>query len=313
MRPQIVDGVTMMALVLAASNGVILAQSPQEIFRSSKCVLFDIGCGEEAKPAAQIAQSAKPQKPPATKPKPQNTAVVPSDLAANARVRDERTETANPPKPTNAAAGASGKLAMRYRVEKEFGGGDWRAVDPDTVFRSGDRIRLAVEANANAFLYVVSEGSSGRGQLIYPYRNASETSYAVEPFKTYIVPNPKEGYFRFDDQAGNEKLFVVLSRSREASLDRFLPAVQDQKTPAPSTPKRDDREWRLARSDQGVEPAVLSQLRTDLGASRDLVMERVEEPAEDQTGAVAQTISYIASQDTSEDARVIVEVTLSHR
>jgi hypothetical protein len=299
-----------MALALVTSNVAALAQSPQEIFRSSKCVLFDIGCGEEAAAPAQTAQSAKPRKPQATRP--QNT-VAPSELAASSRVREERTEASMPAKPANAVAGANGKLAMRYRVEKDFGGGDWRAVDPDTVFLSGDRIRLAVEANANAFLYVVSEGSSGRGQLIYPYRNASETSYAVEPFKTYIVPNPKEGYFRFDDQAGNEKLFVVLSRSREASLDRFLPNVRDEEAPAPSKPKNDDREWRLARSDQGVEPAVLSQLRTDIGASRDLVMERVEEPLDDQTGAVAQTISYIASQDTSEDARVIVEVTLSHR
>ena len=52
-------------------------------------------------------------------------------------------------------------LGLRYAMMKRDASGNYVEVDPDTSFRSGDRIRIKVDANTSGYLYVVTQGSSG--------------------------------------------------------------------------------------------------------------------------------------------------------
>ncbi|HYM12138.1 MAG TPA: hypothetical protein VEU62_15490, partial [Bryobacterales bacterium] len=46
-------------------------------------------------------------------------------------------------------------LGLRYSILKQASDGRAAEVDPDRVFQSGDRIRLSIEANDTAHLYIV--------------------------------------------------------------------------------------------------------------------------------------------------------------
>ena len=107
---------------------------------------------------------------------------------------------------------ASGPLGMRYSVLKRNAAGEYQEVDADTVFHSGDRIRLEAQANSTGYLYVVAQGSSGNWQVLFPSREVSNGSNQVHRGETRMVPAGNQGQFVFDEQPGTEKLFFVLSR-----------------------------------------------------------------------------------------------------
>ena len=47
-------------------------------------------------------------------------------------------------------------LGLRYSILKQVRNNQAEEVDPDTIFHSGDRIRLSLESNDSGYLYVVS-------------------------------------------------------------------------------------------------------------------------------------------------------------
>ena len=123
---------------------------------------------------------------------------------------------------------AAGPLGIRYSVLKRNAAGVYQEVDVDSTFHSGDRIRLEAQANTTGYLYVVAQGSSGAWQVLFPSREVAGGSNQVNRGETRLVPGGNAGQFVFDEQAGTEKLFFVLSRQPEASLDKLIYAVGRQ-------------------------------------------------------------------------------------
>jgi hypothetical protein len=105
-------------------------------------------------------------------------------------------------------------LGLRYAVLKRDASGQYQEVDPDSSFRSGDRIRLHVDANTSGYLYVVMQGSSGTWKLLFPSAEVAGGSNLVRKGESRQIPSGDRGQFVFDEQAGNEKLFIVLQGSR---------------------------------------------------------------------------------------------------
>ena len=52
-------------------------------------------------------------------------------------------------------------LGLRYSLLLSRANDPYREVDAATAFRSGDRLKVTIEANDDAYLYVISRGSSG--------------------------------------------------------------------------------------------------------------------------------------------------------
>lgn len=113
------------------------------------------------------------------------------------------------PRPTAPVAASSSKPRYRglsYWIERQGVGGSQR-VTASTVFRSGDHIRLNVKSSMAGYLYAVAQGSSGRSHVIYP---GGGNDVQVEPGHTYAIPS--SGDIVFDDQAGNEVVWLFLSQ-----------------------------------------------------------------------------------------------------
>jgi hypothetical protein len=186
---------------------------------------------------------------------------------------------------------ASVPLGLRYAVMKRDAGGQYNEVDPDTSFHSGDRIRLHVDANTSGYLYVVMQGSSGTWKLLFPSAEVAGGSNLVHKGESRQIPSGDRGQFVFDEQAGNEKLFIVLTRQPEPDLDKLIYSMG-------GTPGAKDRSLVAQAS---VSDNVVSKLRTQ---SRDLVFEKVD---------ASENAAYVVNPSTAPDARLVVDVALKHK
>lgn len=195
---------------------------------------------------------------------------------------------------------ASIPLGLRYAVLKRDANGQYNEIDPDTNFRSGDRIRLKVDANTSGYLYVVMQGSSGTWKLLFPSAEVAGGSNLVRKGESRQIPSGERGQFVFDEQAGNEKLFIVLTRQPEPDLDKLIYSMG-------GTPAKDGSRSLVAQASLGDD--VVSKLRSQM-ASRDLVFEKVDSASAD--GKI-ENAAYVVNPSTAPDARLVVDVALKHK
>lgn len=202
-----------------------------------------------------------------------------------------------------ATSATSGPLGLRYAVLKRDASGVYREVDPDTTFRTGDSIRLEVESNINGYLYVVTQGTSGQWQLLFPRPEVAGGSNRVQPHVKVNVPGDK-GAWKFDEHAGTEKLFVVLARQPEPDLDKLIYAISG------TGGGNGAREALLAQAT--IRDDVVSHLRDQMLA-RDLVFEKVDEDTTDAAPVKNENAAYVVNVSNAPDARVVKDFALQHR
>ena len=165
---------------------------------------------------------------------------------------------------------ASGvRLGLRYTVLKRVEG-EMVAVAPDATFRAGDRIQISVEANDNGYLYIVHQGSSGTWKPLFPSAEIEDGNNRVEKGRTYIMPPGSRFYF--DEQAGEEKLFLILSRQPEADLEKIIYSLQ-----APAAAPEPARKLYASAAMAADRRRMVGRLRNVY--ARDLVIEKVDDDA----------------------------------
>ena len=199
---------------------------------------------------------------------------------------------------------ASVPLGLRYSVLKRDSAGTFQEVDPDTIFHSGDRIRIRVEANTSGYLYVVTQGTSGMWKPLFPSAEVAAGSNRVDKGDSRMIPSGDSGQFVFNEQGGVEKLFLVLTRQPETDLDKLIYSMGGTKD---GDPGKD----RLLMAQASVQDDVVSKLRAQL-ASRDLVFEKVDS-ASAQTGGRIENAAYVVNPSTAPDARLVVDLALKHK
>ncbi len=206
-------------------------------------------------------------------------------------VRTAATKTAISTKP------AEVPLGLRYTLLKRAGP-DTVEIPPSAVFRTGDRIQLGVEANDNAYLYIVHQGSSGKWQVMFPSAGVAAGNNRLEKGKRYIVP---EGYaMTFQGEPGMEKLFLVLSRQPEPDLDNLIYSLQNG-APRPPAPT-------LMASARPIENTVVDNIRRTY--ARDLVIEKIVDEA---PGPKVENAVYVVNPTGRQDSRVVTDIELTHR
>jgi hypothetical protein len=103
-----------------------------------------------------------------------------------------------------------GEDGPKLRVKIDGSDVFWTAerVGTDTVFRKGDRVRIAIESSVSGYLYVVnselySTGSVGRPLLIFPLYEEEDNS--IEPGMLIDIPDKAEDYpyFKLDPEEAN--------------------------------------------------------------------------------------------------------------
>ena len=202
--------------------------------------------------------------------------------------------------------GSRPALGLRYTMLKKTGD-EAVEVDAETVFHAGDRIRIAVEANDDGYLYVVNQGSSGTWKLLFPSPEIKNGDNHVQKRVRYEIPS---GYtFTFDEQAGAEKLFIVLSRQPEPDLESLIyslghgaPGHGDKdKDKAVEKPK-------VMMASAAFSDDVIGRLRT--AYARDLIVEKVDD---EQPGPKREKAVYAVNPSGSADSRVVADITLKHQ
>ncbi|MGH9720243.1 MAG: DUF4384 domain-containing protein [Bryobacteraceae bacterium] len=196
----------------------------------------------------------------------------------------------NPARAQNAAATAT--LGLRYSLLKMLPDGAFAEVDPYASFRDGDAVRVGVEANQSGYLYVIHRGTSDTWYLMI------DSVVPVEKGKRYEVPG--NGLFRFRGQPGIEKLFLVLSRAPEPSIESVIHSLQKQTAAPGSKPARRPD---LRITNVPLDDSLLMGLRQ--ASARDLIFEKTADGSTEKA-------FYVVNQSSDGGSRVVVDINLRH-
>jgi hypothetical protein len=284
--------------LLAAAAGMAQTAPPNGKKLSARELFY----AETAPPAA-----AKPAAAAKAAPRPAPAKPAPVEQAA-------RPDTPPPARttivPVSYSASTEKPLGLRYSFLRDAGGNEYREVDPDTVFRSGDRIRVAAQSNGEGYLYIVMKGTSGTWKVLFPSAEIADGSNRVTSGRQTLIP-PPPGRFAFDEQAGEERLFIVLARHPEPSLEKLIYALGSA-SPAPAgqpAEATEEPKHLLTAQLAPVDDALVGRLRNQVYA-RDLVFEKVDDstPGEKKEKAV-----YVVNPTGSPESRLVADVTLKHQ
>ena len=188
-------------------------------------------------------------------------------------------------------------LGLRYAILK--GGtrdkcedlASYSSVDPDGIFQTGDCVRLEIESNTSGYFYAINRGSSGR---LIPLAVGTR----IQRCETYTVP--PNLWFHFTGSAGEERLYLVLSRERVEGLESSNQALIAQALGLGGT-----------ASGNGLSGFT----------SRDIVIEKIKPPsveprreqASSDCGTLgSQTLTVVYANEPSL-TRVVADIRLIHK
>jgi len=251
-------------------------------------------------PAKQIPSTPKPKEP--------------VEQAKNQRQRSSA-DSGEQPFPVRLASDTTsqgGGLAMRWTITELMPDGNKKEVPTTKAFKSGDRINVRVEVNDFGYLYILARGSSGKWSPLFPSPQISGGDNRVGPNQAYTIP---AGFvFKFDEQPGEERIFIVFSRKPEPDFDGLIYKVAPDRNPlpaaSPTAPIRPAPGIILASNTNFGDPFV-DRVRTMY--ARDLIVEKVEgEQKSSNQGPRFEHAAYVASK-RGDEPRVTAEVTLTHK
>jgi hypothetical protein len=205
-----------------------------------------------------------------------------------------------------ASYGKTRPLGLRYGFLRKGDGEEYEEVNADSVFHAGDRIRFSVQTNDTAYLYIVMRGSSGTWKVLFPTNEIGGGSNLVEGGHTYLFP-PPPGRFAFDEQKGEEKLCLVVTRRPEQSLEQLIYALSEGAPSAQPASDKASKPMLLAQS-RPIDDGLVNRLRNQVYA-RDLVFEKVDEST---PGDKKEKAAYVVNSNAAPDARLVVALILKH-
>jgi Domain of unknown function (DUF4384) len=137
-------------------------------------------------------------------------------------------------------------------------------VDPDHVFRKGDRVRVLLETNTDGYLYIFNTTNDGPATMIYPDANLDEAGNYLQAHVPFEIPTSLAGeerlrWFAFDENAGTEHLFFVFTREPLKGIpidDDLIAFCRDSKCPV----QPNEEVWAV------VQKALQEPLKTDKGS-----------------------------------------------
>jgi hypothetical protein len=110
-------------------------------------------------------------------------------------------------------------------------------VDPDHVFRKGDRVRVLLETNTDGYLYIFNTTDDGPATMIYPDSQLDEAGNYLQAHVPFEIPSAASAderlrWFAFDQVAGTERLFFVFTREPLSGIpidDDLIALCKDSK------------------------------------------------------------------------------------
>ncbi|HEY0366786.1 MAG TPA: DUF4384 domain-containing protein [Pyrinomonadaceae bacterium] len=112
-------------------------------------------------------------------------------------------------------------------------------VDPEHVFRQGDRVRVLLETNTDGYLYIFNTTDAGSATMIYPDAQLDDAGNYLQAHVPFEIPSSASAderlrWFAFDQVAGTERLFFVFTREPLSGIpidDELVALCKDSKCP----------------------------------------------------------------------------------
>jgi hypothetical protein len=172
-----------------------------------------------------------------------------------------------------------------------------------------------VEANNPGYLYIINQGSSGTWKPIFPSSEVENGNNRVESLHAYTLPS-EEHRMVFDETAGAEKLFVILSRQPEPDLEKMIYSLQGKPAAGAESGSRPDKSDEPAQapkqlivaSNRNIDNDTVGRMRQ--AYARDLIIEKVT-PA--TPGEKKETAVYVVNPTGSSSSRVVADLSLVHQ
>lgn len=114
-----------------------------------------------------------------------------------------------------------GPIGLGYTLFKKSANGEAVRVNPSQEFRSGDKLRFVIESNTGGYLYIFHQENGAPPKLIYPDPRLKWGDNRIEAHTRFETPSneePGDWWFNFVGPAATERFYLVLSRTRLASV-----------------------------------------------------------------------------------------------
>ncbi len=204
------------------------------------------------------------------------------------------------PQVINAAYTAPEKpLGLRYALVQLVNGNE-QEVNPSATFRSSDQVRVKVEGNRDGYLYVIGRGSSGVWKPLFPAADINAGNNRIVARRAQRLPSDTQA-FTFDDQAGQEQLFVIYSAEPVKDVDSLIPSLTEP------TKKEVKPGALIVATAAPINDAFVSQMRNTY--SRDPIVQTVT-PSQPAEATVPESAVYIVSKTGN---RVVADIKLEHK
>jgi hypothetical protein len=103
-------------------------------------------------------------------------------------------------------------LTLQWRILKHKIYDQFEEVHPQTVFKTGDQIKIGVTVNQSGYLYMISQVRGQDGFILFPDSRFKYQENSVEKDKEYIAP--PEHVFMFEEDTGQEVIVIIYSRDK---------------------------------------------------------------------------------------------------
>ena len=90
-------------------------------------------------------------------------------------------------------------------------------IEPGTILRSGDKIKIYFSSNTDCYVYIFQYGSTGLASTIFPNQQIA-MSNKIKGTDKYSIP-PGEQWFFLDKNSGKESLYLIASIEPVKDLD----------------------------------------------------------------------------------------------
>ena len=186
-------------------------------------------------------------------------------------------------------------------------------VDPDHVFRKGDRVRVLLETNTDGYLYIFNTTDDGPASMIYPDASLDEAGNYLQAHVPFEIPTSLGGeerlrWFAFDDVAGTEHLFFVFTREPLKGIpieDDLIAFCRDSKCPV----QPNDEVW------AAVQKELQEPLKTDKTAGFGKAETSTEQEATSRGLGLAKDDPQpsVVMMASSARARLVATLDLIHK
>lgn len=150
-----------------------------------------------------------------------------------------------------------GPIGLGYTILSVAGDGSNTVVDSARVFTAGDRIRIALETNADGFLYIFDAEDDGPVPvMLYPNAALDGGANKIAAHARDFFPTDLRYSFEFDNAVAIEHLYIIFARRPLADVPVGAALVA-----LCGTADRADCEWRPA-------PELWSRIKAAATAGR---------------------------------------------